>query len=99
MLQLSEATCVFNYEHALFMIGMIGKDTINAAMDRWESRQEVLQYMQNNKVYILINKMSDNLGIVGYIDIVLRGVWILRFPRHVKSPPSHVEPYRGKAPN
>jgi hypothetical protein len=27
----------------------------------------------------------------------LRGVWILKFPCHVKSSPSHVELYRGKA--
>jgi hypothetical protein len=40
--------------------------------------------MQDNKAYMLI-KMSRNLDIVGYLDIVLRGVWILRFPRHVKS--------------
>jgi hypothetical protein len=99
MLQLSEATCVFKYEHALFMIEMIGKDTINLAMDRWKSRQEVLWYMQDNKVYMLIKMMSRNLNIVGYLDIVLQGVWILRCPRHVKSSPSHVELYRGKAPN
>jgi hypothetical protein len=65
-----KATCVFKYEHALFMIGIIGKDIISPAMDRWKSRQEVLWYMQDNKVYMLINKMFINLDIVGYLDII-----------------------------
>jgi hypothetical protein len=48
------------------MIGIIGKDTISPAMDRWKSRQEIMRYMQDNKVYVLLNKMSTNLDIVGY---------------------------------
>jgi hypothetical protein len=33
-------------------------------MDRWKSRQEILWDMQDNKVYMLINKVSTNLDIV-----------------------------------
>jgi hypothetical protein len=98
MLELSEAICVFKYEHTPFTIRIIDKWTISSAIDRWKSRQKVLRYMQDNKLYMLINKMSANLDIVGYLDIALRGVWILRFPHHVKSSPSHVELYCGKAP-
>jgi hypothetical protein len=36
---------------------------------------------------------------VGYLDIVLRAVWIFMFPCHVRSLASHVELYRGKSPN
>ena len=38
-------------------------------MNHWKSRQKVLQYTQDNKVCMLINKMSGNLNFVGYSDI------------------------------
>jgi hypothetical protein len=53
--------------------------------------------MQENKVCILSNNVSSIMWIIE--TLLLRGVWILRFPRHVKYSPMHVEPYRGKAPN
>jgi hypothetical protein len=55
--------------------------------------------MQGINVYTLMNKRFGNLDIVGYPDIVLARYVILRFPNHVKYPPSHVELYHGKAPN
>ena len=55
--------------------------------------------MQDNKVYMLINEMSSNLILWVIQTLVMRGVWILKFPRHVTSSPLHVEFYRGKAPN
>ena len=69
MLQLSEAICVFKHEHALFMVGIIGKYTISPEIDHWKSRRKVLHYMQGNKVYMLTKK-SGNLNFVGYSDIV-----------------------------
>jgi hypothetical protein len=62
------STCVFKYEHALCMIGIIGKYEISPEMDHWKSRRKVLHFMQDNKVYMLKNK-SGILNIVGYSDI------------------------------
>jgi hypothetical protein len=63
------STCVFKYEHALCMIGIIHKYEISQEMDHWKSRQKVLHFMQDNKVYMLKNKKFGILNMVGYLDI------------------------------
>jgi hypothetical protein len=62
------STCVFKYEHALCMIGIIGKFKISPEMDHETGRQKVMHLMQDNKVYMLKNKKSGILNIVGYSD-------------------------------
>jgi hypothetical protein len=51
------------------MIGIIGKYEISPEMGHWKSRRKVLHFMQDNKVYMLKNKKSGILNIVGYSDI------------------------------
>jgi hypothetical protein len=63
------STCLFKSEHALCMIGIIGKYKISLEMDHWKGRQKVMHLMQHNKVYMLKNKKSDILNNVGYSDI------------------------------
>jgi hypothetical protein len=98
MLQLSKATCEFKYEHVLLMIGIVGKCAINLEKDQGKSHWNVMHFMQDSNIYMLKNTSSVSPIFCILQKLILWGVWILKYPHHVKSSPSHVELYHGKAP-
>jgi hypothetical protein len=50
------------------MIGIISKYKISLEIDHWKDPRKVMHLMQDNKVYMLNNKKSSNLSIMGYSD-------------------------------
>jgi hypothetical protein len=50
------------------MIGIIGKYKISLEIDHSKGPRKVMHLMQYNKVYMLKNKKSSNLSIMGYSD-------------------------------
>ena len=82
-----------------FITGMLGRYQSYPGLDHWKTVKKVLCYLQGIKGLMLTYKKSDNLEMVGYSDVVLRGVMTLRNPRKFISSLSQKELYRGIAPD
>jgi hypothetical protein len=64
--------CIEKNECAQFKFMIIGKYTISLETNQWKSGQKVLQYTQDNKVCMLINKILGNLEFLGYSNLDIK---------------------------
>ena len=50
------------------IVGMLGRYLSNPGMEQWKAVKRVLRYLKKTKYYMLTNKKSDHLEIIGYSD-------------------------------
>lgn len=50
----------------IYVVGLFGKCQNNLGLDYWKNINEVMQYLQGSKHYMLIYIYTDYLEIVGY---------------------------------
>ena len=52
-----------------FAVGMLGRYQSNPGMDHWKAAKKVMRYLRGTKDFMFTFKRSDNLEVIGYIDL------------------------------
>ena len=51
-----------------YIIGVLGRYLSNLGMDHWKVVKRIMRYLKKSKDYMLINRRSDHLEVIGYFD-------------------------------
>ena len=56
-----------------FAVGMLGRYQSNPGIDHWRVAKKVMRYLQGTNNYLLMYRHSNNLDVIGYLDLEFVG--------------------------
>ena len=55
------------------IVGLLGRYQSDPSLDHWKAAKKVMRYLQGTKDYKLIYRYTDQLKVIGYLDLDFAG--------------------------